>query len=83
MAVLENVETSLRLDRQSGREILTNPKFATAKLLKTSRLSQQRVTIRSHHLESFRPDVQMTLCYGWTQLSGMVINTYLPTLKDF
>jgi hypothetical protein len=81
-ALLEKLETSLRLAKDSGREILVNLEPATTydalQNLKSFSIEGRDQNCRTDNLELFSPNVQLTPCYGWTQLSGAAIKAYVP-----
>ncbi|KPA36464.1 hypothetical protein FLAG1_10766, partial [Fusarium langsethiae] len=78
MALLEKVDTSLRLAEKSGREILLNLEPTTAveayRNLKSFSTESCDQELEADKLKPFRPNVRINPCYGWTQLSKAAIN---------
>jgi hypothetical protein len=87
MALLEKIDTSLRLARESGREILLNLEPTTAweayqNLMSFSTKGCDQ-KLEADKLKPFRPNVQINRCYGWTQLSRVAINTRFQKPRRF
>ncbi|KAH7184195.1 hypothetical protein DER44DRAFT_710179 [Fusarium oxysporum] len=87
MALLEKIDTSLRLAGDSGREILLNLEPTSAreayqnlKSFSTEACDQKP---EAGKLKPFRPKVRINPCHGWTQLSGAAINGHTQEPSAF
>ncbi|KAF4490456.1 kinase-like domain [Fusarium agapanthi] len=87
MALLEKIDASLRLARESERDILLNSKPTTLKEAYQNLMSFSTAafdqTPGAGKLKPFKPKTRINPCHGWTQLSGTTIVAHTQETKAF